>query len=70
MRDYIKRNTPYFVVMFITFLLLITRYSTKLDEIIKISLTWTFAISTHKVFIDDIAYSRKEDKKDMTDIKG
>jgi len=65
-----KRNIPYFVVMFITFVLLITRYSSSLDDIIKILLTWAFAISTHKIFIDDIAYSIKEDKKDMADTKG
>ena len=70
MREYIKKNLSYFIVMFVTFVLLITRYSSSLDDIIKILLIWSFAISSHKVFIDDLAYSKKEDKKEVADTEG
>ena len=41
--------------MFITGVLLLSIFAYDSKEIIKLLLTWTFAVSSHKIFIDDIA---------------
>ena len=41
--------------MFITGIALFSIFAYDIKEIIKIILTWTFAVSSHKIFIDDMA---------------
>ena len=50
-----QHNRPYWIIMFITGVLLLSIFAYDSKEIIKLLLTWTFAVSSHKIFIDDIA---------------
>ena len=59
-KDNFKENKAYWLVMFISFSLLIIYFKSDVKSLIGITLTWTFAISSHKIFIDDLITKKRE----------
>ena len=55
-----QQNKKYWIVMAVTGILLFTIFAYDFREIIKLLLTWTFAVASHKVLVDDIALKKYE----------
>ena len=59
----IKENKGHFVVMVSSFLMLILLFKSNLDKAIEIIITWSFAISSHKLIIEGVVHKKIEKKK-------
>lgn len=61
--EHFRENSIYWIIMFVSFFILLVYFKANITEILKILLTWTFAVSSYKIFIEDLAIKKIGNQK-------
>jgi len=56
-------NRGYWFMMVASSIILLVYFRQNLETLVSISLTWSFAVSWHKIFIDDFAIPKLKTKE-------